>query len=173
MASDDFDDADDMDEIREQFWNYVEAYENTEPRSLFTLLPETGVSLPPPDELDDAQLTAKLWEVIHGLTLVGTYLHNTDHLSDRELYTELWRDLLREPAVLMPDDPAFAYHLDMIGSGSEEDMHLYMKYYASEKERRDWLKDWPDDVLPDPEKPPYDRDRRLPRAEDRREDPVS
>lgn len=172
MADDDSEDPDDLDGIREQFWAYVDAFEKAEPKSLFTLLPETGVSLPPPDELDDSQLTSKLWEVIHGLTLVGTYLHNTNHLSDRELYTELWSDVLREPTVLMPDDPDFACHLDMIGSGSEEHTHLYMQYYASEEERRDWLKEWPKDVLPDREVPPHDRDRRLPRAEDRTADPV-
>jgi hypothetical protein len=130
------------------------------------------VSLPAPDELDDSKLTSKLWEVINALALFGTFLHSTDHLSDRELYTELWGELLREPAVLMPDNPAFSYHIDMIGSGSEEHTRLYMKYYASEEERRDWLKEWPGDVLPDHEDPPYDRDRRLPQAEAREDGPV-
>jgi hypothetical protein len=74
--------------------------------------------------------------------------------------------------VLMPDNAAFACHIDMVGSGSEEHNHLYMKYYADEDMRRRWLKDWPDDVLPDPEEPPYDRDRLLPQAEARRDGPV-
>jgi hypothetical protein len=166
MSSDDFDDL--SDELRKS----IETWEEAEPQSLFALLPQSGVSLPPPAELDDAQLTKKLWEVIHALALLGTFLHNTDHLSDRELYTELWTDGLREPAVLMPDNPAYAYHFDMVGSGSEEHMRLYMKYYASEEDRRNWLRDWPEDVLPDHEDPPHDRDRRLPRAEGRTDSPV-
>jgi hypothetical protein len=93
-------------------------------------------------------------------------------LSDRQLYTELWGEILREPMVLMPDEASFACHIDMIGSGSEEDMLLYMKYYADERERRSWLEEWPDDRLPEHEDPPYDRDRTLPRAESRRDSPV-
>ena len=106
-----------------------------------------------------------MWEVIRGLALLGAYLHNTDHLSDRELYEYLWTDALREPAVLQPTDPDFAYHFDLIGSGSEEDTRLYLKYYADEKERRSWAKEWPEDILPDHEQPPFDRDRQLPTPE--------
>ena len=105
-------------------------------------------------------------------SLLGTFLHNTNHLSDRELYTELWQEELREPTVLMPENAAFAWHIDMIGSGSEEHLALYMKYYADEEERRNWLKEWPKDVLPEREDPPYDRDRLLPRAEARTAGPV-
>jgi hypothetical protein len=163
---------DDDDDLEEEFLAYVEAFEREEPRFLSEVLAEAGVTLPPPEELDDPQLSSKLWEVIHMLALLGTFLHNTDHLSDRELYTELWGEMLREPTVLMPDNAAFACHIDMVGSGSEEHTHLYMKYYASKEDRRRWLKDWPDDVLPDPEDPPYDRDRHLPQAESRTAGPV-
>ena len=104
--------------------------------------------------------------------MLGAFLENTDHLSDRELYTELWKEILPEPTVLMPENPAYAQHIDMVGSGSEEHTHLYMKYYADERARRSWLKDYPDDQLPDPEKPPYDRDRFLPQREFRGEEPV-
>lgn len=164
--------TDDRDEVEDEFWDHVAAFESTEPRALSVVLAEAGVALPPPEELDDPQLSDKLWEVIHMLALLGTFLHNTDHLSDRELYTVLWGELLREPMVLMPDNAAFACHIDMVGSGSEEHTHLYMKYYAREEDRRSWLKDWPDDVLPEHEDPPYDRDRRLPQAESRVDGPV-
>jgi hypothetical protein len=169
MAKDDPED----DDLHDQFLKYVAAYEEREPSALFDLLPQSGISLPTPDELIDEEIGRKLWEVIYGLAQFGTFLHNTDHLSDRELYSYLWSDALREPAVLMPENPAYSCHLDPIGSGSEEDMHLYLKYYASNRERRQWLKDWPTDPMPDREKPPYDRDRRLPRAEGRGDLPVS
>ena len=152
-------------EIEEEFWKRMVAFEEADWVPPFDLLVKGGVSLPPPDELDDSQLTAKLWEVIQGLALLGAYLHNTDHLSDRELYEYLWTDALREPAVLQPTDPDFAYHFDLIGSGSEEDTRLYLKYYADEKERRSWAKEWPEDILPDHEQPPFDRDRQLPTPE--------
>jgi len=40
-------------------------------------------------------------------------------LSDRELYTLLWRDVLREETPMLPDYPGSAWHLDLLGSGSE------------------------------------------------------
>lgn len=159
---------DDPDDLHAAFLKHVAAFEREEPRALLGVLSKTGVALPPPDELNDSQVSATLWDVINALALLGAFLHYTDHLSDRELYTELWSDVLREPTVLMPDDPDFACHIDMIGSGSEEHNFLYLKYYADERERQLWLEDFKD-PLPEPEKPPYDRDRLLPRAESRRD----
>ncbi len=164
--------ADDPKDLEEEFWDNVAAYDSEEPRPLSTVLTETGVTLPAPEELDDTRIAAKLWELINKLALLGTFLHNTNHLSDRELYETLWREELREPAVLLPGNASYSYHIDMVGSGSEEHMHLYMKYYAAEDERRSWLKEWPKDELPEHEDPPHDRDRRLPRSEDMKDGPV-
>jgi hypothetical protein len=50
----------------------------------------------------------------------------------------------------------------MLGSGSDGDTYLYLKYFADEKWRQDWMKEFPDYVLPEQEHPPYDRGRRLP-----------
>lgn len=161
---------DDPEDLKEAFLDRMAEYESREPRPLLDAVTESGVTLPPPEELDDAQISAKLWELIHWLSLAGTFLHNTDHLSDRELYTELWREELREPTVLMPEDTSFGYHIDMVGSGSEEDIHLYLKHYADERTRQSWKKDWPEDEIPEHEDPPYDRDRRLPKREFRTED---
>jgi len=156
---------DDPKDLKEEFLDRMAEYESREPRPLLDALAESGVTLPAPEELDDAQIGAKLWELIHWLSLAGTFLHNTDHLSDRELYTELWREELREPAVLMPEDTSFGYHIDMVGSGSEEHIHLYLKHYADERTRQSWKEDWPKDEIPEHEDPPYDRDRRLPKRE--------
>ena len=59
-------------------------------------------------------------------------------------------------------DEFSAYHIDLIGSGSEEHIYLWMKCYADEKTRRQWMKDWPVYEMPEHEDPPYDRDRYLP-----------
>lgn len=164
--------TDDPDDLKDEFWERVADFEDQEPRCLFDMLPQSGVSLPPPDSLDDAQVTAKLWEVINGIALLGVFLHNTNHLSDRELYVYLWSEVLREEIVLMPEIAAYACHFDLVGSGNEEDTRLYMKYYAGEEDRRRWLEEWPSYRLPEHEDPPYDRDRRLPQAEARTDGPI-
>jgi len=155
-------------EILEQFLKHIIAYEQAEQVTLLDRLIKAGVSVPPPDELDDPQVTVKLWEVIRALSLLGTYLYNTNHLSDRELYAHLWAESLREETVLFPDNPDFACHIDIIGSGSEEDILKYLKYYASEEDRRDWSKRWPLDLLPEREQPAFNRDCQLPGRPDPR-----
>ncbi len=166
------DDPDEPDEPEDGYPDSLTAFDEAESKPLFDALIEAGVALPPPDELDDSQLTGKLWEVIHALAGLRTFLHSTNHLSDRELYAELWGDLLREDAVVLPGRLDYACHLDLLGSGSEEDMYLHHKHYADEEERRRWLEEWPKDAMPEHEDPPYDRDRLLPQAEDRSGGPV-
>ena len=72
--------------MEEEFLKHILAFETAEPTSLLQWLENAGQDVPPPDELDDAQLHAKLWEVINRMASLGAYLHNTNHLSDRELY---------------------------------------------------------------------------------------
>jgi hypothetical protein len=95
---------------------------------------------------------------------LGAYLLHTNHLSERELYDYLYNDGLREEAVLFPENPSYAYMIDLTGSGSEEDNQTFLKYYADEKYREQWATDWPDDHIPGHEDPPFDRDRFLPQS---------
>ena len=149
-------------ELRQQFWDSVVAFEKTEWITSFDLLVQGGMELPAPEELADSQLTAKLWEVIRGLAMLRMFLYNTDHLSDRELYEKLWHEVLREENPVMPVNENSACHIDLVSSGSEEDNELYLRYYADEEDRQLWAKDWPNDVMPKHEAPSYDRDRHLP-----------
>ena len=149
-------------ELREQFWERVVAFEKAEWITSFELLVQGGMELPAPEELDDSQLTAKLWEVIRALAMLRMFLYNTDHLSDRELYEELWHEVLREENPAMPINENSACHIDLVSSGSEEDSELYLRYYADEETRHRWAKDWPNDAMPTHETPPYDRDQHLP-----------
>ena len=149
-------------DIKEAFWEHILAYESAPLTTRLIQLEEDGVTLPPADTLDDEALTNKLWEVIRQLAKRRVFLSCTDHLSDRELYEDLRTDLLCQ---LTPDfkaDEDSAWHLDVVGSGSEEDTYLYLKYYADEQWRRDWAKDFPEDEMPPHEAPPYQRDWLLP-----------
>src|SRR5215211_2507218 len=151
-------------DMEEEFLRHVLEYETAEPISLFRLLENAGLEVPAPDQLDGTTLTAKLQEVIQRMATLGAYLQHTNHLSDRELYEYLYRDGLREEAVLFPENPSYAYMIDLTGSGSDEDNLIYLKYYADEEHRKQWVLDWPDDPLPEHEDPPFDRDRFLPRS---------
>jgi hypothetical protein len=152
-------------EVVEGFWQYVVNYEKAPWTTNFKQLEEAGIELPAPETLDDQQLAKKLWEVIHALALLRVFLEETDHLSDRELYTELWSDMLREEVKAMPPDPDGAYHLSPLGGCSEEDIQLQMKYYADDEWRQRFQEEFPDFVMPDHEDPPYDRDRLLPQPD--------
>jgi hypothetical protein len=77
-------------------------------------------------------VTAKLWEVIRALLSRNIVLANTDHLSDRELYTLLWNETLREESVISPTN---TLHLDMTRTGIDDGMPIYLRYYASEEQR--------------------------------------
>jgi hypothetical protein len=151
-------------EIAEQFWANVLEYESADKTCHFIQLEEHGIALPPPEELDDAALTAKLWEVIRALAQMNVFLSQTDHWSDRELYEHMWHETLREIAMDLPPDSGWTHHIDFLSSGSDEDNYLYLKYYADDEWREQWHKDWPADEIPPHVDPPYDRDSKLPQA---------
>lgn len=151
-------------EMEEDFLRSVIQYETAPWTTHYQQLEEAGVKLPAPEAMDDEKLTAKLWEVIEALAGIRVFLENTNHLGDRELYTELWSKVLREETKSIAFDQYSAWHIDLIGSGSDEHIYLWMKYYADEGTRRQWMKDWPDYEMPEHQEPPYDRDRRLPGA---------
>lgn len=152
-------------DAEEAFWKQVVDYEEAPWTTHFCQLQSAGVSLPPPNSLNDQELSAKLWEVIHKLALLRVFISETDHLGDRDLYTLLWTDCLREETKLLPPASNAACHIQMLGGCSEEDNRLYLKYYADEDSRQHWRKDFPDDPLPKHVDPPYDRDRLLPKSE--------
>jgi hypothetical protein len=152
-------------EVEEEFWKYVVNYEQAPCTTNFHQLETAGVSLPPPDSLNDEELTAKLWEVIHKLALLRVFISDTDHLNDRELYTHLWTDSLQEEVVMLPLATNSAWHIQILADGSEENNRLYLKYYADDEWRQHWHEEFPDDPIPMHEDPPYDRDRLLPKPD--------
>lgn len=149
--------------IEEAFLENVLAYEHAEQVPFRELLERDGVILPAPNELSDDELPAKLDEVIQAMAKRRAFLECTDHLSDRELYTHLIEISLEETYPDLPPDDESNCHFDITGSGSEEDIEVYLKHYADDDCRAHWAEDWPDMVIPAHEDPPYDRDRHLPK----------
>lgn len=152
-------------EMEEEFWKHIVDYEEAPWTTNFQQLENAGVSLPSPDSLNDEQVTATLWEVIQKLALLNVYIEQTDHLSDRELYSHLWTDSLREETKAFPMAANAMCHIQLLSGGSDEDNFLYLKHYADEAWRRQWHKDFPTDPMPEHEDPAYDRDRLLPKPD--------
>jgi hypothetical protein len=143
------------------FVRKMELFEDGPTTTNFEQLEDMGLVLPAPHHLSDSEVTAKLWEVLDGLARLRTYIAQTDHLSDRELYTHLWNEPLREevPAI---DEVGFRHHIDLLCRGGEPETSIHLRYFADDEWRQDWIKEWPDYDLPPAEDPPFNRDWRLP-----------
>jgi len=148
--------------MEEQFLEQVLDFENAPMVTHREQLTRDGVMLPAPDELNDDELALKLIEVIHTFAARRIFLDGTNHLSDRELYTQLCEDVMDEMTPDFPADSEMNCHIDLITNGDEEGLQYYLRYYADEEMRELWAKDFPDQVIPPHEDPPYDRDRHLP-----------
>jgi hypothetical protein len=98
-----------------------------------------------------------LWTLIGRLAEMNVFLHHTDHLSDVELHDWLTRFLDEE----IPEIASLNTHVDVIGSGSDEDTALWLRHYATEEERNEWRGHYPSEQIPPRQPTPYDRDRFL------------
>lgn len=144
------------------FLERMDAHENGPFTTNFEQLLKAGIALPEPEALDDPAVTRKLWEVIDALADLGVILDQTNHLSDRELYGELWHRVLRDEVPDVPPDETEWWHVDLIGTGSREHILTYLTYYADDDTRGDWRELAPDFEIPPHQDPPFDRDRHLP-----------
>jgi hypothetical protein len=112
---------------------------------------------PRPGVLSDENLHEILWDVIGKLYEQRIVLDFTDHLTDRELYALIYRDIL--PSREKKIDSGLNYlHWDC--TGTSRDPEIWLRYYATEDERELWAETYrlP---LPEPADPPYPRN--LPR----------
>jgi hypothetical protein len=114
---------------------------------------EPELVLPPPDSLDDAQLHQILWDTVHRLYQKRIVLEFTDHLSDRELYCILYRDILpsAEKKIDLHRNYLHWHCLD-----DREDTDTWLRFYASDMERDDWARITGKE-LPPSQIPPYRR----------------
>jgi hypothetical protein len=119
---------------------------------------EPEMKLAPPDTLDEMELHLALWDAIERLYSQRIVLEFTDHLSDRALYRLIFRDILPSPEKKI-DSPHNYLHWDCCDASN--DPELWLRYYASEEERCEWLSADLSQVLPPREAAPFPRE--LPR----------
>lgn len=117
---------------------------------------ERGWVAPNPDEIAGEDTSRLLTDMVWNLHDLGIVIEWTDHLSDQDLYRELF-EFANEPTYLCPEDTNSLLHYSPIGGCSEEDNQIYLRYYLGEKERRQWSEDYPGDPMPPAELPPYPR----------------
>ena len=109
--------------------------------------------LPPHDELDDATVHDFLWEAIEALHDQQIVLDFTDHLSDRELYCLIARDILPSLEKKLKRANTFL-HWQCIDLS--RDPELWLRYYATPDERESWQAEF-GARLPECATPPYPR----------------
>src|SRR5579862_9523011 len=146
-------------ELHEAFLENVLAFEKAPWTTHLDEMAREGLELPTPDDVPDDEMEALLWKVINKLAEIGCDLTDTNHLSDRELYTWLFEEGLREH---VKAGIRGSWHTSPIGSCDEPSMLIHFRFYANEADRKSWMKQFPDYVMPPREKAPYDRDRHLP-----------
>jgi hypothetical protein len=96
---------------------------------------EPELSLPNLEALNDEQVHALLWDTIRKLFEKRIVIQYTDHLSDRQLYCILLRDILPSLEKRL-DSPRAYLHWQCIDP--EEDIELWLRYYATNDERQSW-----------------------------------
>jgi hypothetical protein len=118
---------------------------------------EPELTLPPPDTMTDEQLRTALGTTIHRLYEKRIVLEFTEHLSDRQLYRLIARDILPSCEKKI-DQPRNYLHWHCLDEGT--DPELWLRYYASNEEREEWAAET-GQPLPPQDEPPYRR--KLPR----------
>ena len=108
------------------------------------------IAIDPPSDLDDDQLSRSLDAVIGRLASKNIVLRYTDHLSDRQLYGLLYRDIL--PAIekmMSTKDRRLEWQC-------VEDTETFLRYYADPVQRRRHQEEHRTE-LPPAEPPPHPR----------------
>lgn len=152
-------------EVLEEFWKHVVEFERAPLVTTHQKLEAAGLPMPPDSQLSDEALHTRLWQIIEWLAARQTFLYDTDHLSDRELYRYLREEGFTEPIPDLSPQSMMRHHLSPIGSGNEKDTWINFRFYADEDSRRSWMEQFPDYEMPPREPAPYNRDHLLPQAD--------
>ena len=143
------------DAMREAFLRNVLAFDDEPATSIRKQLEARGKRIP-----------GELWPLISLYAELNVVIAHTDHLDDAALLAFLTGYL--DESVHLPNDPAAILYIDTIGSGSDEDNAIFLRYYATDEDREFWSSDFPGQAIPAREPPPFDRDRLMPTDSDLR-----
>ncbi len=119
--------------------------------------PESFGSSATDEDGTNLRLRETLCDVTKQLFEKKIVLDFTDHLTDRQLYTLIYRDILPTEEKKLGDDRHYL-HWDCADMGDSPE--IWLRYYATLEDRQQWLEE-NDDDMPDSEPPPYPRN--LPR----------
>jgi hypothetical protein len=114
---------------------------------------EPELKLPAPESLPDDRLHEVLGDTIQRLYDKRIVLEFTDHLSDRELYCLICRDILPSPEKKV-DLPKNYLHWHCLDDSDEPE--TWLKYYATKAERQAWAEETGEEP-PVAETPAYPR----------------
>lgn len=114
---------------------------------------EPQLTLPSPDSLSDEEISTILVDTIDRLYHQRIVLDFTNHLSDRELYCLIIRDILPSCEKKI-DLPRNYLHWHCLDVADEEE--TWLKFYASSMDRDLWQEQTGKE-LPPREEPPYPR----------------
>ena len=106
-----------------------------------------------PEDLSKEQLSKVLWDAIYKLYEKRIVLDFTDHLSDYELYMTIARDILPSPEKKIETSPTYL-HWHCLDPSECPD--IWLRYYASEEERRAWAEEFHEEP-PKAHTPPFRR----------------
>jgi len=146
-----------------EFLEHVLAWETRPRSSNREWLKRHGLQFLPPFACGDDQLATELPRLIRALATARVFLYHTNHLTDRELYELLCREVLPDECSDDARTERDGFHWDFAGGG--RDVEAWLRYHASPAERREWQQEFPDETLPPRKRAPFDRDRHLPQRE--------
>jgi hypothetical protein len=118
---------------------------------------EPELRVPRPSALCNEDLHEILGDVVQKLYSRRIVLDFTGHLSDRELYCLIYRDILPSKEKMI-DSGTNYLHFDC--SHSDGDPEIWLRYYATDDEREAWAETY---HQPLPNRAPLPYPRRLPR----------
>ena len=100
---------------------------------------EPELTVPAPEGLDDEQLHDILWDTIRQLFAKRIVLDFTDHLSDRQLYCLIYRDILPSQEKKIEQSKSYL-HWDCADVSG--DPQIWLRYYASDEDRANWAEEF-------------------------------
>ena len=112
--------------VDRSFWAMVYDFEQAPTTTNRKQLAEIGIDVPASEALADDEVSAKLGHIIDGLARLHIYLLNTNHLTDRQLYERLEKEVLEEE---VRDVAAAEGVQEWVDLALMEETDVYERYY--------------------------------------------